>query len=270
MTVSKPEVIYSRIWDEEAEPANPFQARVCRCAGYDVYGELLHHARWIEYLFLLFKGERPSSIQARLLETLAIALANAGPRDPAVQAASSAGVGGSTLASRLIAAAAVGAGQAGGAHEVGRVIEAWAQCGQSLDNWREYYSSIGEPQPIDVWPEIEHPPGFEPNASQTATPVRQTLERLAEIQPEGACAWLLAHHDTLSSLTESGLAMTGVAAAALHDIGYDARTGETLFLLLRLPGALAHSLEAEDYGVNKYPFYPDGLILTDDPGPKPL
>jgi len=264
----KPEYIYSRIWDEEPEPDNPFQARICRCAGYDVYGELLHHASWIEYLFLLFRGERPSSVQARLLETLAIALANAGPRDPAVQAASCAGVGGSTLASRLIAATAVGAGQAGGAHEVGRVMDAWERCGQSFEQWQEFYAAAGEPEPVDVWPEIEHPAGFEPNADQSATPVRQTMECLARIYPEGACAWLAEQRERLEALLDSGLAMTGVAAAALHDLGFDARTGETLFLLLRLPGALAHGLEAEDYGVNKYPFYPEGIILTDDPGPK--
>jgi len=40
-----------------------------------------------------------------------------------------------------------------------------------------------------------------------------------------------------------------------------------LFLLLRLPGAAAHALEQKEHGWRKYPFFGDGLTLTDDPGP---
>jgi citrate synthase len=77
------ETIRTRIWQEEAEPDNAFAALSCHCHGYNVYGDLLLHASWIEYLFLLFRGEAPSAQQARLLEGLAIALANPGPRDAA-------------------------------------------------------------------------------------------------------------------------------------------------------------------------------------------
>jgi len=41
-----------------------------------------------------------------------------------------------------------------------------------------------------------------------------------------------------------------------------------LFLLLRLPGAAVHSLEQKKLGWRKYPFFGDGLTLTNDPGPK--
>ena len=91
------ETIHTRIWQEEAEPDNAFAAASCHCHGYDVYGDLLKHASWIEYLFLLFRGEAPTPGQARLLEGLAIALANPGPRDAAVHAAMCGGVGGSTV-----------------------------------------------------------------------------------------------------------------------------------------------------------------------------
>ena len=70
------DVIFSKLWEEEAEPDNPFAAHACFCSGYDVYGELLQHATLTEYLFLLFKGERPPRQFARALEILAIAIAN--------------------------------------------------------------------------------------------------------------------------------------------------------------------------------------------------
>jgi citrate synthase len=45
--------IRTRIWQEEAEPDNAFAAISGHCHGYDVYGDLLKQASWIEYLFLL-------------------------------------------------------------------------------------------------------------------------------------------------------------------------------------------------------------------------
>ena len=130
------ESIRTRIWQEEAEPDNAFAALSCHCHGYDVYGDLLIHAGWIEYLYLLFRGEAPTGQQARLLEGLAIALANPGPRDAAVHAAMCGGVGGSTSASCLMAALAVGAGASGGAREVRLAMEDWQARGTDLSLWQ--------------------------------------------------------------------------------------------------------------------------------------
>ena len=76
----KQEVIHSKIWNEDPEPDNPFAAKKCYCAGYDVYGDLLGKASWVEYLFLLFKLEKQTVEQAKLLETISIAIANPGAR----------------------------------------------------------------------------------------------------------------------------------------------------------------------------------------------
>src|SRR6266571_4178248 len=100
----KREKIHTRIWLEEPEPDNPFAARAAYCHGYDVFGEMLGKARWVEMVYLLFRGEAPSPQNADLLEALAVALANPGPRDPSVHAAMCGGVCGSTAAASLIAA----------------------------------------------------------------------------------------------------------------------------------------------------------------------
>ena len=128
----------SRIWLEEPEPNNPFACRAAYCHGYDVYGEMLGDAGWVDMLYLLFKGEAPSRSQADALETLAVALANPGPRDASVHAAMCAGVGGSPAAAALTAALAVGAGGAGGAHEVFLAMPAAACARRSRrgNNWR--------------------------------------------------------------------------------------------------------------------------------------
>ncbi|BBL75250.1 citryl-CoA lyase [Methylomagnum ishizawai] len=263
------EVIHTRIWEETPEAGNPFAAAVCRCGGYDVYGDLLGKASWAEYLYLLFKRERPAPAEARLLEDLAVALANPGPRDPGVHAAMCGGVGGSTHAASLMAALAVGAGQLGGAHETALAMDLWRDCGTDLKAWTgRLRQPPAPPGPADIWPGIDHFPGFDPNGADCPLPVRQTLAHLAGLSPGPALPWLHRQRPDLEAAARSPLTLIGVAAAALADLGFDRDQAEMLCLLLRLPGAAVHALEQRGYGWRKFPFFGDGLVLADDPGPR--
>jgi len=259
------ETIHTRIWQEEAEPDNAFAAASCHCYGYDVYGDLLVHASWIEYLFLLFRGEAPSAQQARLLEGLAIALANPGPRDAAVHAAMCGGVGGSTSASCLMAALAVGAGASGGAREVSLAIEDWQTRGTDLALWQSGLAVKPVDDPADVWPAPGHPAGFDPHGVRCTGPVMQTLAHLASLGCGASLAWLQTNRASLESAAGLPLAMTGVAAAALRDLGCTPAQGEMLHLLLRLPGSAVHALEQKDVGHKNFPFF--RIELENDPGP---
>lgn len=256
------EQVRTRIWLEEPEPDNPFAARAAYCHGYDVYGGLLGNARWADMLYLIFRGEPPASWQAELLETLSIALANPGPRDPSVHAAMCGGVGGSTAAACLIAALAVGAGQLSGGREVFLAMKAWNSCGTDLDAWRKNHA-----EPTDttasIWPTPEHPPGFDPHGVSTPTPVKQSLACLAEISAGVRLPWLEANRAVFEALAGCPLAMSGVAAASFADLGFTPEQGEMLHLLLRLPGAAAHALEQWQYGHKKFPFF--NVMLENDP-----
>lgn len=259
------EVIHTRIWQEEAEPDNAFAALSCHCHGYDVYGELLTQASWIEYLFLLFRGEAPTASQARLLEGLAIALANPGPRDAAVHAAMCGGVGGSTSASCLMAALGVGAGASGGAREVFNAMQDWQARGTDLALWQSGLSVKPINDPADVWPTAGHPAGFDPYGVRCITPVLQTLAHLAAQDCAQSLTWLQVNRIALETAAGLPLAMSGVAAAALRDLGLTSSQGEMLFLLLRLPGAAVHALEQRDGGYKNFPFFQ--IELENDPGP---
>lgn len=262
------ECIHTRIWDEQAEHDNPFAAAACYCAGYDVYGDLLGKIRWPEYLYLLLKQERPAEDRARLLESLAVCLANPGPRDHSVRAAMSTAAGGSTAASCLMSALAVGAGQFGGAREVYLAVEDWNACDRDAGKWKDRLQDpVSRNTGATVWPDVEHPPGFDPYGASCATPVRQALSHLADIHGSGALGWLNENRPELEGHAGCPLAMTGVAAAALVDLGLDAREAEMVYLLLRLPGAAAHALE-QHLQWKKYPFFKEGLVLLNDPGPK--
>jgi citrate synthase len=255
--MEKTAYLRSRIWLEEPEPSNAFACRAAYCHGYDVYGDMLGNAGWVDMLYLLFKGEAPSRSRADALEVLAVALANPGPRDASVHAAMCAGVGGSPAAAALTAALAVGAGGAGGAREVFRGMQDWAACGKDLSAWKSRWTAQAQPpiEPIDVWPAAEHAAGFDPLGVDTPTPVRQVLARLATFDADSSCAWLQAHLPAMEQASGHPLSLVGVAAAAFVDLGMLPEEGEMLFLLLRLPGAAAHALEQRLSGHKQFPFY---------------
>ncbi|WP_289155073.1 citryl-CoA lyase [Porticoccus sp. W117] len=260
------EKITTKIWDEVPEEDNPFAAKTCYCAGYDVYGDLLGKASWSEYIYLLFKLEKPTRQQAALLEGLAVVLANPGLRDHSVRAAMNAGVGGSTHASALMAAIAVGAGNLGGGRDVYWAVQYFQKCDRQIDQWPstvEYFSS----QEVEVWPEREHIPGFDPNGSSCPLPIKQSLSYLISTypEPESHLQWLFNNRAALEETAGYPLAMSGLAAAVFLDLDLKPEQAEMLYMILRLPGAAAHALEQEKNGWRKYPFFGSGLVLTDDP-----
>ena len=263
---NKAEVIHTKIWQEEASADNPFVAEKCFCSGYDVYGELLNKASWFEYIWLLFKLEKPEKWQLELLEKIAVAVANPGIRDHSVRAAMNAGVGGSTSASALMAALAVGAGQLHGAREIFICMEWWKECGNEITKWDSQIKNPPKMKRASVWGEIEHIPGFDPHGSSCAKPVMQTLEAFRDIRGEGNIAWLMENRESLEKYSGSPLSMTGVIASAFVDLGMTCDQAEMFYLFLRLPGAAAHALEQKQLGWKKYPFFGSALKITNDPG----
>jgi len=261
----KREVIHTKIWREEPEPDNPFAAKKCFCAGYDVYGDLLGKASWIEYLYLLFKLEKPTPEQAKLLETIAVAIANPGIRDHSVRAAMNAGVG---AASALMAALAVGAGQYGGAREIYLLLKIWQDCGMDLNAWKIAINDPPKSGLPDCWPETKHFIGFDPYASRISTPQKQIFEQLLSFSNTQSIRWLKQNQNELEDFASCSFSLTSIIAAALFDLGFNHKQGEMLYLLLRLPGAAAHGLEQKNTDWKNFPFYINGLEILDDPHAK--
>ena len=270
------ESITTAIWLDEDDGTDLFSAQKSWCHGYDVYGQALTRASYPEYLYLLLTGERPSAAQARVVERTAIALANPGPREASVRAAMNAGVGGSTAASSLIAALSVGAGSYGGARELYLAMLGVARCGQDLQAWRDFLPTLLNEWRQDLgtnpeefggtyWPEPQHTPGFEPHAEKTSLRTLQYLDALP--QSGSSTAWLQRHLTELEAAVESPISLVGVTAFAWRDIGLSAEQGEYLYLILRLPGAAAHALEQGALGWRRYPFFRQGIVLRNDPGP---
>lgn len=247
------DLIHTEIWHEVPEADNPYAARSAYCRGYDVYGEMVGQARWIDMLWLLLRRELPAGPQLAALEALAVALANPGPREASVHAAMCGGVGGSTAAASLIAALSVGAGRCGGAREVHDAMALWERCGPDLAAWLA--GPAAKSEPVDVFPDSGHLAGFDPHGVSTPLAVRQALATLAAMGAGPCTAWLHARREAVCAAVGLPLAISGVAACVLHDLGFSPDEGEMLYLLLRLPGAAAHALEQKAVGFKRFPFY---------------
>jgi citrate synthase len=253
-TADQANLVHSRIWEEEAEPDNAFATRSAHCHGYDVYGAMLGNASWADMIYLMLRGEAPGVEQERLFDTLAMALANPGPRAPMVHAAMCGGVAGSTAAASLIAALSVGAGGYCGAREVLLAMQQWQSCGVDLAQWQAQFAAEPD-RSVSIWPVQEHAAGFDPHTRSASTIVLQTLHCLAGLSSGAHLPWLLANLRAMEAGAGCGLGMGFVAAATLHELGFTPAQGEMLFLMLRLPGAAAHALEQGEMGFRKFPFY---------------
>jgi citrate synthase len=84
--------------------------------------------------------------------------------------------------------------------------------------------------------------------------VKQTLSCLARYGVGYRLLWLQHNLRDIEAAAGFPLALSGVAAAALADLGFTPEQGEILHLLLRLPGAAAHALEQRPLGYKKFPF----------------
>jgi citrate synthase len=162
-------------------------------------------------------------------------------------------VGGAPAAAALMAALSVGAGRHDGARDVLDAMTGWADCGFDLRAWQQ---RLGEATParLDLWPDSGRAAGFDPQGRGTAGIVLQALEAMAALAQAERLRWLARHRAELEAAAGLPLAMSGVAAAALADLGFSPGQGEMLFLLLRLPGAAAHALEQRELGFKQFPF----------------
>lgn len=241
------EKIPTNIFYEDPAADNPYIAQTSYCHGYDVF-ELMAKRSYIDVVYLLFRGELPTAAQANLLQQLMIALINPGPRHPATRAAMNTGIGKTDPLHILPIASAVYAGEHAGAKEV--------------ENAMHFFAKNFERAPQDVIREATADGALKMDGFG----VRHGGIELMAVQLAGRLAALSNDHKFLhwgqsvaQVLQNGGVSWltTGVAAAALLDLGFTPRAGACVFQLLGAPGLLAHGLEMAGKPILAMPFVSD-------------
>lgn len=244
----------TKIWQESADPENPYLAASVRCHGYDVM-ELMQRRGFVEVLYLLFRGELPTVDEVVLLERLMIALINPGPRHPAARAAMNAAVGSTNVQHILPIALTIFGGNHIGAGEVEPAMEFLRKQRKydPVDTAHELIENSTAPAQGD-W---HIAPGF---GSRFGSPDPMAARIASDL------AALPGNHPTLHwgcQFAEAlkahslGWLTPAIAAAVFTDLGFNPRAGAGLFQLLAAPGLLAHGIELAGKPITAMPFLKD-------------
>lgn len=244
----------TKICQEVPSEDNPYIAKKTLCHGYDII-ELMRKKSFTDVFFLLFKGELPSKDENELLEALMIALINPGPRHPATRAAMSVGIGKTNNGHILPIASSILSGEyrGGGCIEASMRFFRKNQKKIVLEIYSEQISKIDTAE--TAWETAF--PGFGSifgGVDIVAGDIAKYLNSL-----KGAGLALKFGSELVDLLKPHGIgwSIPGVAAAVFADLGFQPRSGISLFQLLSSPGLVAHGLELSNKPITSMPYVSD-------------
>lgn len=197
--------------------------------------DLIQQKTFVETIFLIIKGELPTAPQAKMMDAIFTAVIDHGP---AVASALTARISASAK-NDLHSSVAAGLLGLGGRHGV--VIE---------PAMKFFYDNVGE---VDIAVLLQnmktkkqYAPGYGHKIFEV-DPRTQTLFKIAkETGVYGKYAEFAEKVETILNDTASKklpLNADGAIAALLCDMGFDARVGNGIFVIARVPGLVAHVVE---------------------------
>ncbi len=245
--------VTTAITKEVADSNNPFVAIQQLIHGYDLR-DLMLHKSFLDVTYLLIQGKLPSKKESSLLNTLAVALCNPGPRSYPCRAAMVAGVSKSNSGNLLPIGLSVASGHQGGCQEVEKAT-AFIVNNQQTNATELAKSLLSKFVVSDEEPNIA--PGF---SSQFGAPHKLICKLALDIHknhPETRhLAWSLSFSQELEN-HQLSLNNTGLAAAVMADLGIPGREASAFYQFLIAPGIMAHGLEQTHKPITAIPFVDD-------------
>ncbi len=243
----------TKIWNEKPSKTNPYIAESASCHGYDLV-ELCTKRSFVDVLFLLFRNELPTSVEASLLEKLLIVFINPGPRHPATRAAMNAGVGNTDSSHILPIGLTVLGGSVLGAAEV-----------ENCMRWLRK-SSRRDPR-IIAKGLLENnlagegvgclAPGFGRHFGSVDEYVQNLVTVFSAADGTGRIfEWSTFFVEELRRANYGWLS-TGLAAAILCDLGFQPRMGPGIYQIMSAPGIFAQGIEMANKPMTAMPFLDD-------------
>lgn len=224
--------------------------------GHDI-GDLIGRASLPEVIWLMLRGERPSVVQARLLEAALVAAVDHGPQAPAIAAARMA----VTCGVPLNAAMATGVGMLGDVH---------GGAGAQAVELFEMALAADVPTAVARWraERGRYLPGYGHRFHKDGDPRAPVLmAALRDAAGAGACegAWADVAEAVAAEIGQP-MNIDGATGAIYGALGFAPPLARGLFCLSRSIGILAHAWEqTEQGGRNKGPTPPDHRWTYDGP-----
>ncbi len=208
-------------------------------------GDLVNNYSFVETIYLLLKGELPNEGQTKMFNAIFTSVIDHGP---AVASA---------LAARISASAknplhaSVAAGLLGLGDRHGVVIE---------PAMKFFYDHAEEKNLTELLTTMKEQKKYASGFGHKIFEVDPRTERLFSIAKENTiygkyCAFAQKVEETLNSISSKKLPLNadGAIAAILCDMGFDARIGNGIFVIARVPGLVAHVIEeiTNDEGIRR-------------------
>lgn len=246
------EKVSTSITKEIASPDNPFVSVKQLIHGYDLTS-LVQERSFLDTVFLLITGHLATTEQEKLLNALAVALCNLGPRAYPCRAAMVAGVSKSNAGNLLPIGLSIASGADGGSKEVEEshhfiathINDDPSALANELTSHLEKESD-----------EFVVTAGF---SSQFKHPHELYISLANTLLEQHQChtlEWALLFSQAISH-TGASINPCGLAAAVLFDLGIPARESGVLYQFLIAPGILAHGLEQTHKPITSIPFLSD-------------
>lgn len=208
-------------------------------------GDLIQQKTFVETIFLILRGELPTPPQTKMMNAIFTAVIDHGP---AVASALNARISASAK-NDLHASVAAGLLGLGGRHGV--VIE---------PAMNFFYDHVNEPDLAGVLKKMKEEKKYAPGFGHKIFAVDPRTQALFSIAKETGVygqytAFAEKVEETLNSLSTRKLPLNadGAIAALLCDMGFDARAGNGIFVIARVPGLVAHVIEeiTNDEGIRR-------------------
>lgn len=232
------------IWLEESDHENPFVETDSYCRGYSLE-DLVANVSYPEMLFLMLKGELPTTEQKDLLNKMLVAFCHPGVRNDAVRASILAGVG-KTVAPHLL--------------PIGLLVYGGSRTGAGdVESMMRFFSKNKRKTPEEVL--LKHPQPV----------VLGEYYGAADVQAAKLCDWLIVDKEQTPHLAwgreliahvqsenaKVGWIKSAVAAALFCDLGIMPKYGVGLLQLMAAPGLLAQGFEHANKPATVLPFVSD-------------
>jgi len=246
--------VATRIWQEQPAEDNPYAVEHSRCHGYELL-DLVKKRSFVDVLFLLFRGELPTSDESELLEALMVAFINPGPRHPATRSAMNAGIGKTDPALILPIALTAMSGKnnaAGAVEETMRFLRK-QQRRQVSDVAMELIENEVRPPEGDWIIAL----GFGSYYNSIDVQTNKMANHLVSLPAAGkALRWGQEFAEMIASY-DLGWLPVGVVAAVLTDLGFQPRAAAGIYQIISAPGLLAHGIELANKPLTDMPFLAD-------------
>lgn len=255
------EKMQTRLCLELPAPGNPFVASRKLWYGYDTL-DLARQRSLVDVIYLMFKGELPEAGQARLLEQLMLILAHPGPRHGATRAVANASVSRAAEQHWLPLGMTMLGGEQGGAMEVAASMR--FICKHMGSDPQPLVAELARKLAPEQEGDISLAPGFGTTFGALDSYARSVADFLLGEHPEAkALAWTRAFA-TSAAEVPAGYLMTGVAAAAMVDIGIPPKAGTCLYQMSGAPGLAAQGLELSGKPITAMPFVDDAHYVIEE------